>query len=1221
MRLLRKPLCSALVTLLIGSLPACAATFTWDGGGDGVNWTDPLNWNSNAIPGAADDAVLGVGAAVSITAGVQARSLQSERALTLTTGGLTVYGGASLVKGMLTMAPGTALTATGAGTTFVATNTAVVDGASFFASAGAALHLPGLRDYLKPDGCYDVSFQADGIGSLLDLSGVTNVHGGNCAWLRIRAVSGGSVNLTNVLTLSDSYFEVYADGAASVVDFRRLTNFSSPDRWLALAAYNSGQVRLPALWGSPRMGLDLRNGGLVDTAQLQRLGGVTVENQTLTLGAVTNIDGASLSANVGGSLSLPLVRQVNKLDGCYDVNWVANGLGAVLNLSAVTNFYGGNCAWQRLQALAGGSINVSNLVTISDGWVLASADGAGSLVDLRKLASFPSSDRWLGLEASNGGQVLSPVLTGGTRVGLSLGAGGLLNSSQLTRVGGVTVSGVALTLPAVTNIDGAGLTVNAGGSLSLPLVRRVTKQDGCYDVTWVASGTGAVLNLSGVTNLYGGNCAWQRMQALAGGSIILSNLVGLADGWVQAYADGAGSLVDLRRLASFPSLDRWLSLEAYNGGQVLAPLLTDGARIGLSLSQGGLLNTSQFYRIGGVTLAGVALTLSGVTNVDGASFTVNAGGSLALPLVRQITKPDGCHDANWYASGAGAMLDLSAVTNIYAGNCSWLRFVSSGGGQILLSNVVAVTDGYMIASADGAGSQVDLRRLISFPSVDRWLSLEAYNGGEIITSVFPGGPRVGIGASNGGLLSTNQFKRLGGITLSGMALTLPAVTNLDGAACTVNAGGNLSLPLVRQLNKPDGCYDMNWFASGAGAVINLAPVTNAYGGNCGWLRFQASAGGYIILSNLVATTNGSFSFRAEDAGSVVDLRKLASFPGLDRWFSLEAVNSGLVMCSNFAGGARVGVTLANSGAMPTAQFRQLGGIAVSAAAATFAGLTNLDGAAVTAYAGGTISLPALQHLTKSPGCSELLWNAEGLGCRIDAPALQSIATTDGCGWLRLWAKSGGQLGLSNVVSLAGQAAEVLADGAGSLIDLTRLGSFISPGPGTSALTAQNGGVILLGSQAFLLANVNVTIPPGNPVLPPAVISGPNLTLYGTAWRSYLVEQQSTLNPTNAWQFFLRVPLTNSFQPIAGSPAEQTAFRVTEFIANPPIVDLNRVPTNQFQLVLYGVPASNFELLSRTNLTTGATWQPLTSVTLTNPFRIFAPMTATNAARFYRAKQS
>jgi hypothetical protein len=32
---------------------APAAVFTWDAGGDGVNWGDPSNWNAKTLPGAA----------------------------------------------------------------------------------------------------------------------------------------------------------------------------------------------------------------------------------------------------------------------------------------------------------------------------------------------------------------------------------------------------------------------------------------------------------------------------------------------------------------------------------------------------------------------------------------------------------------------------------------------------------------------------------------------------------------------------------------------------------------------------------------------------------------------------------------------------------------------------------------------------------------------------------------------------------------------------------------------------------------------------------------------------------------------------------------------------------------------------------------------------------------------------------------------------------------
>ncbi|MEM6314157.1 MAG: hypothetical protein AAF743_08715, partial [Planctomycetota bacterium] len=35
-------------------------TLSWDGGGDGVNWTDPLNWSEDRLPEASDDVVIDV---------------------------------------------------------------------------------------------------------------------------------------------------------------------------------------------------------------------------------------------------------------------------------------------------------------------------------------------------------------------------------------------------------------------------------------------------------------------------------------------------------------------------------------------------------------------------------------------------------------------------------------------------------------------------------------------------------------------------------------------------------------------------------------------------------------------------------------------------------------------------------------------------------------------------------------------------------------------------------------------------------------------------------------------------------------------------------------------------------------------------------------------------------------------------------------------------------
>ena len=34
------------------------AAVNWDGGGDGSDWNDPLNWNTNQVPGPADDVTI-----------------------------------------------------------------------------------------------------------------------------------------------------------------------------------------------------------------------------------------------------------------------------------------------------------------------------------------------------------------------------------------------------------------------------------------------------------------------------------------------------------------------------------------------------------------------------------------------------------------------------------------------------------------------------------------------------------------------------------------------------------------------------------------------------------------------------------------------------------------------------------------------------------------------------------------------------------------------------------------------------------------------------------------------------------------------------------------------------------------------------------------------------------------------------------------------------------
>src|SRR4051794_35223553 len=53
------------------------AAVSWDGGGDRTNWTDPLNWSANQVPGAADDVSISVPSSPTVRIGGGTHSVNS----------------------------------------------------------------------------------------------------------------------------------------------------------------------------------------------------------------------------------------------------------------------------------------------------------------------------------------------------------------------------------------------------------------------------------------------------------------------------------------------------------------------------------------------------------------------------------------------------------------------------------------------------------------------------------------------------------------------------------------------------------------------------------------------------------------------------------------------------------------------------------------------------------------------------------------------------------------------------------------------------------------------------------------------------------------------------------------------------------------------------------------------------------------------------------------
>jgi hypothetical protein len=338
---------------------------------------------------------------------------------------------------------------------------------------------------------------------------------------------------------------------------------------------------------------------------------------------------------------------------------------------------------------------------------------------------------------------------------------------------------------------------------------------------------------------------------------------------------------------------------------------------------------------------------------------------------------------------------------------------------------------------------------------------------------------------------------------------------------------------------------------------------------CGFHTIQATAGGQILATNLANITLGTLTLLADGTNSVIDLPGLKSGAGQNGYLlSFVAQNGGTVWIPQLAGGPLVGVTINPGGVMPTAQFRQLGGITLPGVAASFgnltmlsgqttisgiaedfSSLTNLNGGIITVNGGAVVTMPALQNYVKD-SCDGPDWTVTGPNSVLSLPGLTNMTGSVLCGFHTIQATAGGWIlatnltsitlgtltlladgagslinmsrlllgagqpgyalsfaaqnhgaiaipacGVANLVSITAQSAGMInmslvqgifgsgcaisANGTGSVIDLSSLSGFILSGA-QGSLVATNGGVILLNDEAWLLANVAISIPPGNP---------------------------------------------------------------------------------------------------------------------------------------------
>jgi hypothetical protein len=942
--------------------------------------------------------------------------------------------------------------------------------------------------------------------------------------------------------------------------------------------------------------------------------------------------------------------------------------GSTLNLPGFTNFNSAACGTPTVRVQSGGQLLAPNLATLTAGSLYFTCDGTNSLIDFRGLTNCADPFTYvIGFEASAGGTIQMPHMPGGNLISFTLNPGGSIPTAQLTQLyqltlyapsncnalaslAELTVIGATNSFPALTNFYDGSMSVLAGGNVTFPNLQTFGKD--CNGANWTVDGSNSVLNLPALTNITGLACNFPLVQATGGGQILATNVVSIVAGPLGFQADGAGSLIDLSKLSKCEGQSPYyVTFEASGGGTLRIPNMTGSASVGVTLNPGGTVPTAQIMQLGALSVVGVTNTFDALTNLQSLSSAVTLtfpaltdftdgnivltnGASVTMPALRNYVKYS--LGAYWAVTGSNSVFNLPALTNMTGAADNFPVIQAAAGGAILLTNVVSIFAGPLAFQADGANSLIDLSALVAVSGQSGYqVTFEASAGGTLRIPSLTGGTLTGVILNPGGNLPTAQFRNLYSLSLLGQSGNFNALTNLSSltAGASINfpalvnfmdgnitvTNGTVTMPALANYTKD--CNGANWTISGSNSVLNLPALTNITGLACNFPVISAQAGGQIVLSNVVNIQAGPLAFQSDGTNSVINLNQLVTCSGQSQYeVTFEASSGGTIQLSNFYGGTLVGIIVNPGGNLPLAQFEKLFGITVnSGAVATFPSLTNLDGGSLSALTGGQIELPVLQIVNPFTNCINASWVANGSGSLISAPALLAFSGSS-CSSDAIEAQAGGQILLQSLAGLDGAHLQVLADGAGSLIDLSSLSSFVSAAAGTSSLTAQDSGVILLGTRAFLLANISINIPAGNPVLPPATNTGPGLILYGIAGHSYLITQLNTAIPGATWQFLLRVPLTNALQQIASSAPANTAYQITDFVANPPLLDfLKDLPQNPI-VVLYGATNKTYELDGTTDLALSPPWNSNAVTIMTNAFRIFPSALTSPTMKFFRAKQ-
>ena len=943
---------SAIFLLFLASALA-AAPVTWIGPANGDRaWNDPAHWSTGTVPGPGAEVIVAVAGnlRVVLTTGlnVTVAQLRGTNAFLLNDASLSVTAGASILSGPVAIT-NSYLAASNPGTRFTVTGDVTTFGASLYALKGAVLAMNGLQRYDGGDRfAAPYNLQADGVGSLLDLSDVIDLRAPTASFASctVTAGNGGSVDLSLLNQIIGSAVRFLADGANSLVDLPNLTAANGQ----TLEARNQGSLRCPELALLEYATLTLSDTALLPTDQ------------------ITSAKGSTLVARGGATLAFPVLRAYDAGDR-FAANPIlrAEDPGSRIDLSAITNLIGttGQFAALDISARSGGQLVLTNLSQMVLGYSRATAEGADSRIDFSGLRRLEGQQ----LEAKNGSQILTPIL------------GQSIYSTLVLR------DTAKLGLASLTDLTGSSLFASGGAIMTLPLI---TSYEGgpLNDQTLSAENPGSAIVFPALTRFAGATAQFRRtdVQALRGGAIEMPLIATLGEGTSYFLTRETNSRIALSNLTTLLGT----SFEAAAGGAFVAPKLVQ-------------VRDSALIKRG----ASSVLPTEKITSVSRAWLTASGGATLSFPLLTSYDA--GSTQGSWLIEAAdpGSLIDFPSLTRFIGplASFSLVEVRARSGGLVRIPGVTTLGEGSATFSATDANSRLELVNLTSLTGA----VLDVRAGAAIVCpklADLANTTLIKYGASS--LLGTEQIRRMtrtslharAGATLSlpkltaydagtaqgswgidafdpGTVLEFPALTQFTGALASFSAvnvrassGATVGLPRIVALGEGSA----EFLAEGIQSRLDLPNLRSAFG-----FRFEGRGGAMINcpklaeLSNTSLTLRGPTSFIPTANITEISRTSLAAFDGAVLAFpNVHRYDGGTIQSSFVLQATGAGSVLNLS---QVTDFRGVG-----------AAFSVVD---VSANAGGFVALGGFR--TQDFGSAT--FRADGIGSRLDLPELVTAVFT------------------------------------------------------------------------------------------------------------------------------------------------------------------------------------------------------------------------------------